>query len=248
MKTLIYTFFREKKRFFMSLSVFIVLSLMLTYALENYQFQLSKMEAIQNKEEYRTIKVFLEKEEDLEQVQNHAHVVKIEKEGTFSGFINYTVYIDEEKNRESVVNDLKAQGFEAAVKENGGPELDSYKQLALFYQVFCFVLVAMVVIILFLEIKLLLLWEQKDNALLKIVGYRTKMITGITLTKLLVLLTISNVVALILFLLGNGVMKIPLNKELLGVPFAMVILILLIQIPWLWRKINKIDITDAIED
>ena len=148
MLSLVYTFFRSKIRFFLSLSIFTILFLFLSLILANYFATNVKIQAIENKENNRELMVEVKDKNVLETINEIEHIEKTSVEEISANYYFVTILVDIEKNVDYVETKLKELDLSPyLVSYSSTSELESYKTVEFFLKVFTIILIILYVII-----------------------------------------------------------------------------------------------------
>lgn len=244
MDQLIFVFLREKTKFILSLIVFSLIFTCFYFVIGNYSNSLYQIEKILNQEEHREITVLITNEEQMDYIQKIKQIEKIRENKITSKEIYLHILVDSEENVDEVMNTLKSFQLDPQLDKKASSELEIYLELKEFYQLLTIVLLITIVIVFMIEINLLLFWDRKNIIFLKILGYQNLMICGITLAKIDLLIIISNIIALLVFGVGNVFFHLSINSIVLLAPLLTVMVLHLLQFPILLWKVKKIGISN----
>lgn len=248
MLSLVYTFFRSKIRFFLSLSIFTILFLFLSLILANYSATNVKIQAIENKESNRELMVEVKDKNILETINEIEHIEKTSVEEISTNYYFVTILVDIEKNVDYVETKLKELDLSPyLVSYSSTSELESYKTVEFFLKVFTIILIILYVIIMYIEIKLLLLWDNKNIIMLKVLGYRNYIICYITMMKIYLLLLLSGGLSLCILLIINRILSINVNISFMLFPIVTAFIISFLQIPMLIARIKRKNINQIYD-
>lgn len=242
MITLISTFFRTKIRFVLSLIIFTTLTLILVCFLENYNNTITKIDKIKEKEENRKIVVLLENNITVDDIVKIDYVQSVELRGNLNSSTYATIVVEKENNLGNVMSKLKSLGMNPSIlSDDTDIELNRNKTLESFYGTMIIIVIITFIIIIFTEIKLLLMWDEKNIKFLKVMGYQNHTICIITLSKIYMLILISIILSSILLILFHVFFHFPFNFSTILFLVATLIIMNFLQIPFLLRKIRMFD-------
>lgn len=242
MITLISTFFRTKIRFALSLIIFTTLTLILVCFLENYNNTITKIDKIKEKEENKKIVVLLENNITADDIAKIDYVQSVELRGNLNSSTYATIVVEKENNLGNVMSKLKSLGMNPSIlSDDTDIELNRNKTLESFYGTMIIIVIITFIIIIFTEIKLLLMWDEKNIKFLKVMGYQNYTICIITLSKIYMLILISIILSSILLILFHVFFNFPFNFSTILFLVAILIIMNSLQIPFLLRKIRMFD-------
>lgn len=247
MINLLKPFIRSKVKFFLSLIVFIVIFFSLIFLINYRNKIIIEISIIENNVNNREITFMLEDNLLLEEIREIANIenIDINKIGQ-SYIVNLTV--NETSDLNIVVDNLDNLGIKASLLDTcTQDELNTYKSVKLIFNIFILVVMIFLTIIIYIQIKLLIMWDMKDISLLKALGYTELYISNIIICKLCIIVLSSNIISVVLFIVFNFIFNLGITVLLLFIPLVIVIILVIIQYPLLLAKLKKLNITNILE-
>ena len=242
MINLLKPFFRSNIKFILSLVVFIVVICLLNFLI-GYEVKINKeMSIIENKENNREITLMLNDESLLKKVEEFDNIEDIEIVKIGNSYI-VNVLVETTNELELVVSNLNKLGIQTSLLDNSNQdELNTYKSVKLIFNIFIIIIIAFLMIIIYVQIKLLITWDMNNISLLKVLGYNDFYICNLTVGKLYILVILASVISTMLFILFNLLFELNIIIPLLFMPSIITIILVIIQYPVLLSKIKKINI------
>lgn len=244
MLSLIFTFFRYKIRFWLSFIIFIILFLFFSLILVNYSKTNLKIQDVENKETNRELMVEIRNKDILANISEIEYIETVDIEDVDNNSFFVTIFVDIEKHVDYVEARLKELELNPyLVNHSSVSELESYKTTEFFLKIFTIIFVILFVIIIYIEVKLLFLWDNKNTIMLKVLGYHNNTIYHITMAKIYLLLLLASITSSIFLLIINPLFKINISILLILLPIIIAFIISFLQTPILISKIKKATIT-----
>ena len=239
-------FIRSKLKLFFSLIAFVIIFISLIF-LKNYEYKINeKMIEIENKVNNREITFMLDSDAKLDKIKKISNIVNIDINKMGEIYI-INLVVDETKNLNSVAEKLDKMGIKVSLNDlSTQDELNAYKTIKLIFNIFLITIIVFFVIIIYIQLKLLIMWDMKEIGLLKVLGYNVLQIFCLVISKLYILITIAFVISCIIYIIASYIWNFSIIDGLLILPFFYSTVLVFFQIPVFLRKVNQIEIVDVL--
>lgn len=248
MWSLLRSFFRYRLRFALSLVIFTILILFFLFLLMSNRWVTLQIAEIKNQQENREIAVLIENRNLWEEVQSIPYIVDIYDSKMIPGSIYAYVTVDQIEHVTFVVDTLRDMGLQPELRNTTQlSELETYQQLEVFFRIFliCYIVVFFIVFV--IEVKLFFSWDHRQLFLLKTLGYSNGYLCGYTVLKLFIVILLASVVAYGTFEVVTLCFRWTHSAMIFFLPILSMTFIFLLEIPILYHKIKKIEITSIFE-
>lgn len=175
-------------------------------------------------------------------IENLEHITI--KETHDVGFVaTYKISIEEKYVKETLAK-LDREEFEVEnASTNILNQIELEESTQRFYFSFILAVIVFTIIIFYIETRLLLSWDSKNIVFLHILGYPNYLIGILMILKLFLASTISSILACLIFAVFDSVFY---SWQYI-LPFTVSFCIILIQYPFLIRKIKKLQLINLFD-
>lgn len=241
MHILVFSILRSKVKLLLSILIFIIILALMMIVINSYDINSKKIAELKKTEMHTVINVSVSNQDDIEKIIKILHINNIDKKELSSNLYSVVITVDEEKNVNYVEKEISVLGYENSKNSIISPELEMYLEIDNFNKIFISVIIICLVILLFIELKLQFVWENKNIIFLKILGYKNSLILTIIFFRILIQIFIADIFSIIIFLVFYIINHYTYNINAILLPTIFCICAITIFLPLFFSKIKKIN-------